>query len=108
MMASWRSGFARLLTPDRKKVLLAERGFPVKDEASRHRLESVGLSFLDGFQRALESGDAVGTAFQLDTVGRAYRGFAYEGAAMAFAVRPGPRSTTGSASPIWPGSLPCD
>jgi len=90
MLQIFRVARARLLTPDRAVTRLDVRGFPVKDEDTRQRLESVGSSFLDGFAHALEAPDNAAVADRLErTVDQPYRGFAYEGAAMGLAVLDG-------------------
>jgi hypothetical protein len=63
------------------------RGFNVKNEQSRGRLETVGKSFLDGFAAAAEADRVTQAEAPLERVPAEYRGFAYEGAAMAFAIR---------------------
>jgi hypothetical protein len=89
MALSWRAARARLMTPSRSSTQLDVRGFHVKSEPARERLEAVGGHFLDGFQTALAAPgtDAAGT--RLDRIERGYRGFAYEGAGMAFAILDG-------------------
>jgi hypothetical protein len=86
---------ARLLTPDRSTTELATRGFHVKDDPTRAGLEAVGAHFLDGFRYALEAPDPSAAGGRLDTVERPYRGFAYEGAAMALALLDGLSPTGG-------------
>jgi hypothetical protein len=86
-MNAWHRLRRRILTPDVAQTRLDVRGFHVKDPASRRRLETVGSSFLGGYAAAAEAarpGDAVPA---LEAVDEQYRGFAYEGAAMACAVR---------------------
>jgi enediyne biosynthesis protein E3 len=80
---------ASLLTPNRAMTQLDTRGFHVKDEQTRERLEAVGARFLDGFQHALEARGPAETAARLDAVDTAERGFAYEGAGMALALLDG-------------------
>jgi hypothetical protein len=63
------------------------RGFHVKNEAARAILENVGASFVAGYGYAAEAADVPGAERRLETVARRFRGFAYEGAAMGFAVR---------------------
>jgi hypothetical protein len=75
-----------ILTPSPSAVRFEVRGFPAKDRASREHLETVGRSFLTGFGHAAEHGDPAGAAPRLEAVDHLYRGFAYEGAAMAFAI----------------------
>jgi enediyne biosynthesis protein E3 len=64
----------------------ARRGFWFGDSAVRKHLEYIGASFLKGYNSALEDrgGDALTTA--LEEVEDEFRGFAYEGAAMALAL----------------------
>jgi hypothetical protein len=86
-MRAWRSLRRRILTPDVAQTQLDVRGFHIKNAESRHRLETVGESFLKGFAVAAEAADASSVEASLGAVDRPYRGFAYEGAAMAFAIR---------------------
>ncbi|MFI5845719.1 DUF1702 family protein [Catenuloplanes sp. NPDC051500] len=77
----------RILTPDVSETSVAVRGFHVKSPEARERLETVGRSFLTGFAHAAEAKVPADAEDGLETVTAAYRGFAYEGAAMALAVR---------------------
>lgn len=61
----------------------------MKDEATRQRLENVGARFLDGFEYALLAKEVEDATPLLERVDRPFRGFAYEGAAMGFAVLDG-------------------
>jgi enediyne biosynthesis protein E3 len=79
----------QLLTPSMSETKLSVRGFHVKDESAKARLERVGQSFLTGYGYAAEARNAGAADLRLRTVEPEYRGFAYEGAAMAFAVRDG-------------------
>ncbi|WP_326695988.1 DUF1702 family protein [Streptomyces sp. NBC_01754] len=72
----------RVLTPNVRETLLETRGFHVKDEESRQQLETVGASFLQGYAYAVEARSADEAVDWLETVPRAFRGFAYEGAGM--------------------------
>ena len=65
------------------------RGFHVKDQAARELLENIGRTFLTGYAYAAESRIAVDAEEGLETIPTRFRGFAYEGAAMALAVRDG-------------------
>src|SRR5919197_2815791 len=76
----------RLLTPDLSEVTFQKRGFHEKDPEVRVKLEHVGRQFLTGFGHAMVSRDMDETERLLAPVERAYRGFAYEGAAMAYAI----------------------
>jgi enediyne biosynthesis protein E3 len=66
-----------------------KRGFYEKDRASRDHLETAGRTFLAGYGWAAEATRPAGAEDHLDVVPRQYRGFAYQGAAMAFALRDG-------------------
>jgi hypothetical protein len=79
----------RLLMPDRREVLLERRGFYAPDEARRENLEKVGNTFLDGFGYGIAGRTVADIESSLETIDRAFRGFAYEGCAMALAVRDG-------------------
>jgi hypothetical protein len=75
-----------MLTPDVRETTLAVRGFHRKDAPTTARLERVGATFLTGFGSAAEAGRPEALGATLEEVEPEYRGFAYEGAAMAFAV----------------------
>ena len=79
----------RLLTPDVAETSLAVRGFHVKSPQARERLENVGRTFLVGYACGAEAGAPTDAEAGLEAVPAAVRGFAYEGAAMAMAVRDG-------------------
>lgn len=85
----WGALRRRVLTPNSSATRLDVRGFHVKSPAAREQLETVGASFLTGFGYAAEAAGPDAAAERLETVPRAFRGFAYEGAAMGFAVRDG-------------------
>ncbi|MCG5216096.1 DUF1702 family protein [Streptosporangium sp. KLBMP 9127] len=65
---------------------LATRGFHVKNEAAKELLETVGESFLAGFAYAAEARSATEAEDRLEQIPVRFRGFAYEGAGMAFAI----------------------
>lgn len=62
------------------------RGFHVKNEESKERLEYIGEVFLQGYAYAVEAGSATEAEELLETVPNGMRGFAYEGAGMGAAV----------------------
>jgi len=62
------------------------RGFGCRDERARVRLERIGATFLRGYHAALEARDGDSLALQLNSVESDFRGFAFEGAAMALAL----------------------
>ncbi|WP_034271765.1 DUF1702 family protein [Actinospica robiniae] len=79
----------RVLTPPMSETKFATRGFHAKDDASRELLETVGASFLTGYGLAAESRGRADVESGVRGLEREFQGFAYEGAAMAFAVRDG-------------------
>ncbi|MEU6740148.1 DUF1702 family protein [Streptosporangium sandarakinum] len=82
----FRSLRRRVLTPDISETKLATRGFHVKDDASRELLETIGETFLTGYAFAAETRSAAEAEERLEEIPRRFRGFAYEGAGMAFAI----------------------
>ncbi|MFC4068989.1 DUF1702 family protein [Actinoplanes subglobosus] len=79
----------KILTPDVSQTSLEVRGFHVKSAAARERLENVGRTFLEGFALAAESDQPTDSETGLEQIRKEFRGFAYEGAAMALAIRDG-------------------
>lgn len=75
------------MTPDVAETSLEVRGFHVKSPQARDRLEEVGRTFLAGFAYAAEAKRPADAELELEQVPAAVRGFAYEGAAMALAIR---------------------
>jgi hypothetical protein len=88
-MSVYRALRRRILTPDISATRMDVRGFHVKNAAGRELLETVGASFLAGYAYAAEARTAAEAEQHLETVPTRFRGFAYEGAAMGFAVREG-------------------
>lgn len=62
------------------------RGFRWKDNAVRTHLEFIGGSFLRGYNLALEDRNGDSLINGLEKIEQEYRGFAYEGAAMALTL----------------------
>lgn len=85
----WRSLRRRVLTPDVSATRLDVRGFHEKNPAARELLETIGRTFLDGFAHAAQARTPAAAEAPLERIPRRFRGFAYEGAAMGFAVRDG-------------------
>ncbi len=79
----------KFLTINGREVTFARRGFSgIKTEA-RDRLEHVGAIFLVGYHAALQESKLEALTEKLERVQLEYRGFAYEGAAMALALHDG-------------------
>ncbi len=89
MASGWRALRRKLITPSTSNTLMKVRGFHVKNEAAKELLETVGSSFLTGYAIAAEARTPDDAQVRLDEVPRQFRGFAYEGATMAFAVLDG-------------------
>ncbi len=68
------------------EVTLARRGFSARNDAARRHLETAGRSFLSGYHAALQESRPEELDKRLLQIEVLYRGFAYEGAAMALAL----------------------
>jgi hypothetical protein len=83
------------LAPSMDDVTFAKRGFPARPTADARNLESIPQHVIVGFEFGIEFGDRPDSLQRLDMIEREFRGFAYEGATMAFTlldVMPGRRS----------------
>ena len=85
----WRALRRDILTPNLSATRLDVRGFNEKSPAARELLETVGRTFLAGYAYAAEARTVADAEERLEAVDTQFRGFAYEGAAMGFAVRDG-------------------
>jgi hypothetical protein len=91
--ASTRALRRLLFSFPRDEVRLSRRGFRAAEPEVRSRLESIGLTFLEGYHLALEAdrpGDPSGSSIlsqRLERIDAERRGWAFEGAGMALAVR---------------------
>jgi hypothetical protein len=79
----------RVFLPDQSEVTFERRGFSAPDPARQANLERVGRKFLEGFEYAMAGRSLADIESALETVEPTFRGFAYEGGAMALAVRDG-------------------
>jgi enediyne biosynthesis protein E3 len=77
----------RIMTPNRSATSLVVRGFHDKSPEARTLLETIGGTFLDGYGFAAQARMPAAVEAPLAAVPVRFRGFGYEGAAMAFAVR---------------------
>jgi len=80
------SGIRRLLCISAEESLFRVRRFLPGDAAKQQRMESVGQTFICGYNAALESGTPADVAGRLNSVELESRGFAFEGAAMALTL----------------------
>lgn len=87
MASGWRALRRRVLTPSKSEADLLVRGFHVKSPAARALLETVGETFLTGYSYAAEARVPAEAEERLEMLPWQFRGFAYEGAGMGFAIR---------------------
>lgn len=79
----------RILTPNVSETKISTRGFHDKSPEARDMLETVGESFLAGLGSAAGARLITDVDDDLKAVRLQFRGFAYEGAAMGFALLDG-------------------
>ncbi len=90
METSWTGRLrCRIFLPDPSEVTFERRGFSAPDAARQANLEKVGSKFLEGLEYGMAGRSLADIESSLETVEPAFRGFAYEGCAMALAVRDG-------------------
>jgi enediyne biosynthesis protein E3 len=77
----------RFFAPDPRDVTFERRGFQASDPQQQANLEKVGAMFLEGFDYGLVGRTITDIESSLEAVQRPFRGFAYEGCAMALTVR---------------------
>lgn len=77
----------KFLSIDSSEVTFARRGFVSTKPEIRDRLEHVGTIFLVGYHAALQENELQALSDRLERIQLEHRGFAYEGAAMALALR---------------------
>jgi hypothetical protein len=75
--------FEKCLRIRPEEVTFARRGFRVPRARVREHLERIGEAFRQGYQSALKSANWTALPACLETAESEFRGFAYEGAAMA-------------------------
>jgi hypothetical protein len=78
-----------VLTPNVSETRLDVRGFHKKSPEAQALLERIGATFLEGYAYAAEARTVADAAERLEQLSDRFRGFAYEGAGMGFAVRDG-------------------
>jgi hypothetical protein len=77
----------RFLEINPREVEFDRRGFTCSNPEARNHLETIGRTFLRGYSAAMAHDDQSSLAKELDQIQLEQRGFAYEGAAMALALR---------------------
>ncbi|GIG56780.1 enediyne biosynthesis protein [Longispora fulva] len=76
----------RVFTPDIAETLVSTRGFHDKSPQARGVLETVGASFLAGLSAGAGARHVTDVDTELADLPTRFRGFAYEGAGMGFAL----------------------
>src|SRR5438093_10191560 len=76
----------RLFGLSLEETSYTRRGFRGTSDPMRKRLETIGATFLNGYHAALEAGTPEMVGPSLEAVALELRGFAFEGAAMGFAL----------------------
>lgn len=76
-----------LMTPTLESVTFAKRGFPVAGSTAVEHLEAIPQSVICGFEWGIDARTLWEIERRLELVTPEHRGFAYEGATMAFTVR---------------------
>ena len=79
----------KILTPNVSATSLDKRGFHKKDSESQALLEKIGTLFLAGYADAIEAISVSDAQERLATIEHRFRGFAYEGAGMGYAMLDG-------------------
>lgn len=74
------------MTPNTSATLLDNRGFNKKSPEAQKLLETIGEVFLAGFGHAVEARTVLDAEAQLEQIPTRFKGFAYEGAGMGYAV----------------------
>jgi enediyne biosynthesis protein E3 len=77
----------KFLSINGREVTFTRRGFSSAKPEVRDRLEHVGTIFLVGYHAALQENKLEALSEKLERVELEYRGFSYEGAAMALVLR---------------------
>jgi len=77
----------RFLAPDTSDAEFATLGFALDDAPAQEQLEHGALQLLMGYEFGIEQKGHDALVTRLETLQREYRGFAYEGAAMALTIR---------------------
>ncbi|RST23149.1 DUF1702 family protein [Streptomyces sp. WAC04770] len=86
MTAGIRALRRRILTPAPSSTSLEVRGFRRKNPKAQELLETVGRTFLEGYGQIAEAPHSAAAEPRLEAIPREFRGFAYEGAAMACSI----------------------
>ncbi len=83
---SWGRLRQTLLQISPQEATFKQRGFLSTHAKTQQHLETIGKTFLQGYQTAIAFSDPSQVIVQLNGVEKEYRGFAFEGAAMGLAL----------------------
>ncbi|MGK7887582.1 MAG: DUF1702 family protein [Crocosphaera sp.] len=83
---SWGQLRQTLLGISPQEATFKQRGFLSTHGETQEHLETIGKTFLQGYQTAIAFSDPSQVIIQLNGVEKEYRGFAFEGAAMGLAL----------------------
>lgn len=86
-MALRRSVRRRLFSIDPQDTLASKRGFDVPDDVAKERLQTIGATFVAGYHAAIDDDDPSRLCDRLAEHPNEQAGWAFEGAAMALALR---------------------
>ncbi len=86
MSLSWAWFRTRIFGIALVEATFARRNFRPADTRVQERLERAGQTFLSGYRSALENTEPATLEMRLEMIEREWRGFAYEGAAMALGL----------------------
>jgi enediyne biosynthesis protein E3 len=81
----------RIFLPDQAEATFERRGFSAPDATRQANIEKVGHKFLEGFEYGMAGQYLADIESSLEMVEPGFRGFSYEGCAMALAIRDGVR-----------------
>jgi hypothetical protein len=87
--SGWRALRRRILTPNPRAASLDVRGFHKKSPEAVELLETIGRMFLTGYAHAAQARTPADAEAGLERIPVRFRGFAYEGAGMGYAIRDG-------------------
>jgi hypothetical protein len=82
----WRALRRSILTPNVSETSIEKRGFHRKSPAAQELLETVGSMFLTGYGHAMEARTVTDAENRLEELPTRFKGFAYEGAGMAYTM----------------------
>ncbi|HEV2342457.1 MAG TPA: DUF1702 family protein [Actinocrinis sp.] len=89
MAGTWGTIRGRIITPSASSGSFEKRGFHIKSLDAREALEKTSRMFMNGYAYAAAADTVAEAQDRIAQLPWQFRGFAYEGAAMGYAVRDG-------------------